>query len=292
MKAVHMVLCVVVLPMLVLAAYQFYVVDYTFDLIEHARSFIFVESAQELKYASDTQSLTGILNSVLFELHVESEQDEDVATSLVLKRYREIQLLRFYSFQKLKETAGKNSLSAFDFLAVLDMGKKDEINAIEREIQALDVLNEKIITRLIRDDSAEDPEIISEELRQSNAHTNELIGMLGTFTNKRYIQIEQTSRLVAESELRTKTTLNMVILLGYLLAGMLVLFFYVLVLRPVENFARAIELHSMEKVEWNAFESYRTDEIGIIYTALNTWLRLKLEKKNGSRSSRARKKKK
>ncbi len=279
MRVAYKVLLVVVFPMLVLAGYQFVTIHQTFNLIEDVRSNLFLDSAREVKYAGDVLFMTGIINSILFEIHTAAEIKDANAIAQGIRRYREVQLQRYYSLQKLKEVAGGSDDSSFDFIRILDDGRESEVLHIEGEIKEIDALNEEIITHAANMDT-DDSKFSSlyEAIRKSNEMTRVLAEDLAVFTNDRYIKIEGTSKLVGETEARVENTLNMIILLGYLLAGIMVLFIYSLIIRPLERFARAIEVKRMDTIDWRAFESVRKDEIGVLYQALNDFLRVPVEK--------------
>lgn len=271
MRTLRKALLVVVFPLLVLAGYQFFTVHQTFDMIEGVRSGIFVESAREVKYANDVLFLTGMLNSNLFEIYLAAEARDAFVMSQAVRKYREIQLQRYHSLQKLKEVVSQKPDSTFDFLRVLDSDSSETVAGFEKKINEIDELNETIIVRMtsLNDESFDS---IAGEITESNELTRQLTGELAAFTNERYIKIENTSQLVGESENRAQNTLNMVLLLGYGLAAIMVLFINTLILRPLERFVRAIELKSMEKVEWGALDPIRQDEIGFLYRALNEFL--------------------
>lgn len=293
MRVAYKVLLVVVLPMLILAGYQFITVHQTFNLIEDVRSNLFLDSAREVKYAGDVLFMTGVINSILFEIHTAAEIEDANAISQGIRRYREVQLQRYYSLQKLKEVVGGSSDSQFDFIRILDDGRENQTAHLEKEISEIDALNEEIISgAMITDANDSVFAALYEKIRQSNEKTRILAEDLAVFTNDRYIKIEGTSKLVGETEARAENTLNMILLLGYFLAGIMVLFIYSLIIRPLERFARAIELKTMDTTDWRAFEPVRKDEIGVLYHALHEWLHVPVQKQTKTPTvARAKKKK-
>jgi hypothetical protein len=295
------ILLIIVLPMLLLAAYQFYSVNHVFNAVGEVRAKIFVESAKEVKYASDVQFLTSLVNSTLFELHIAFESKDLSSFEHALVLYRETQQQRFFALQKLKETLAENEKNSFEFIAILDEYRLSELTHIEQKISELDEKNEQIISIISRSwDSNSGLEDFALLLRESNELTREIVGELSTFSNKRFIKVGEASQLVEESENDARATLLMISALGYLLAGLLILFFHVLVLRPLERFARAIEKGSVENIAWSSLEPYRADEIGEVYRALEKCFtshaiknteksRLKKEKKARNKTSSPRK---
>ncbi len=165
--------------------------------------------------------------------------------------------------------------NAFQFISVLDENNAAWIASIEQRIQELDAQNEKIISIISR---SRDTNSAGMErytyIQQSNEFTREIVGDLVVFTNKRYIKVDETSKLVAASEAEARATLLMIFLIGYFLAGLIVYYFYVLVILPLERFVRALEKGSMEGIAWTSLETHRQDEVGIVYRALEQCLRL------------------
>lgn len=283
MRVAYKVLFVVVFPMLILAGYQFLTIQETFDLIEDVRSSVFVESAREVKYAGDVLFMTGIINSVLFEIHTAAERGDSVGIAQGVRRYREIQLQRHYSLQKLKEEVAGSDEAIFDFIQILDQDREDEVSHIEDLIKEIDALNEEIISGATHSTVLDvESGALYDSIWESNEKTRMLAEKLALFTNDRYIKIEQTSKLVGETEDRAENTLNMIMLMGYFLAGIMVLFIYSLIIRPLERFAHAIEMRSMKTIDWRAFEAVRKDEVGILYQALDGWLSVENEKEKKS----------
>ena len=270
------ILYIIVFPMLLLAAYQFFAINHVFNLIDEVRSEIFVESATEVKYASDVQFLTSLLNSTLFELDTAFESGDEEAFAHALRVYRETQMQRYFSLQKLKETLVAEEEHDFQFIAVVDEYKLTEVLNLENKIAMLDALNEQIVSILAR---AHDLNSAGAEryvlIQQSNLLTREVVGGLSGFTNKRFVKVDETSKLVAVSERDARATLLMICILGYLVAGMMVVLFYYLIILPLERFSRAIDRKSMEGIAWTALEPFREDEVGDIYRALDKLLSVK-----------------
>lgn len=267
---------IIVIPMLLLAVYQFYSVVNVFNLIDEVRSEIFVESAKEVKYASDVQFLTSLLNSTLFELESAFESEDTEAFSHALRVYRETQLQRYFSLQKLKEVLSESEEHSFQFIAIIDEYNLVEVTELENKISELDALNEQILFILARSNDTNSEGLERYPLiKQSNALTREIVGKLSSFTNKRYVKVDETSKLVAISENDARSTLLMICALGYLVAGLMVVLFYHLIILPLERFSRAIDRKSMDGIAWTALEPDREDEVGDIYRALNDYLLLK-----------------
>lgn len=272
----HKVMLIVVFPMLLLAAYQFYSVDHVFNVISEVRAQIFVESAKEVKYANDVQYLTSLMSSTLFEIDNAFETGNTAALDQSVRLYRETHLSRYFALQKLKETLSEGGDYAFSFIVVLDTNKLAEFTKIENKIRELDEHNEKFISSVIRASDSNSVELEKyEHIEKSNALTREIVGDLAGFTNKRYIRVDEASKLVSVSEKDARDTLIMICALGYTLAAFIIIFFYFLIIAPLERFTRAIDRKSMDGMAWIALEPEREDEIGIIYRALNEFLQIK-----------------
>lgn len=261
---------VIILPLLLLASYQFLAINHTFDVIEEVRSKIFVESSTEVKYATDVQFLTGAMTGALFELDTAYEMNDSPAAVRALQNYREAQQQRYFSLRRLKETLRVEEKTSFQFIEILDEYHLEELSSIEQKIAELDVHNEEIISIISHaQDLNGDATLRHEHIQKSNALTREVVGELATFTNKRYIKVDEVSKLVGAAEQSAKLTMYMTIVLAYLAGSIIILFFYVLVILPLERFTRAIEKKSMENISWTSLEPFRLDEIGIIYRTLD-----------------------
>lgn len=283
------VVLVIILPLLLLASYQFFSIAHVFDVIEEVRSKIFVESSTEVKYATDVQFLTGIMTGSLFELDTAYEMNDSASAARALQSYREAQQQRYYSLRRLKETLLAEEKTSFQFIEILDEYHLEELSSIEQKIAELDVHNEEIISLISHawDDST-GAELRHAHIQKSNALTREIVGELAVFTNKRYIKVDEVSKLVGETEEGAKLTMYMTVILAYLVAAIIILFFYVLVILPLERFTRAIEKKSMENIAWTSMEPYREDEIGTIYRTLDACfahhvVRSTVEKKKDTR---------
>ena len=289
----HKITLVIVFPLLLLMAYQFYSIDHVFDVIKEVRSQIFVESAKEVKYANDVQFLTSLMSSTLFEL--ENAHDARAAESFdrTVRLYRETQMQRYFALQKLKETLTEESGQSFQFIQILDQNKLSIVNSIEEKIKRLDAHNEKIISIIVL--STGDDEAANERyeyIQNSNELTREIVGNLAEFTNQRYIKVEETSKLVASSENDARNTLLLICAVGYLLATLIIVFFYTLIILPLERFARALDKGTTDNIAWTSLEPFREDEIGQLYRALENCLVHHTEKKKPEKKVRAAKRKK
>ncbi len=264
------VVLVVILPLLLMAGYQFFAITHAFDVIEEVRSKIFVESSTEVKYATDVQFLTGAMTRALFELDTAYEMNDSASYAHALQSYREAQQQRYYSLRRLKETLLAEEKTTFQFIAILDEYHLEELSSIEQKLAELDVHNEEIISLISHDfDLNSDATLRHTHIQQSNALTREVVGELAAFTNKRYIKVDEVSKLVGEAEKNAKLTLFMTVILAYLVGSIIILFFYVLVIVPLERFTRAIEKKSMENIAWTSMEPFREDEIGVLYRTLD-----------------------
>lgn len=264
------VVLVVILPLFLMAGYQFFAITNTFDVIEEVRSKIFVESSTEVKYATDVQFLTGAMTRALFELDTAYEMTDSASYAKALQSYREAQQQRYYSLRRLKETLHAEGKTTFQFIAILDEYHLEELSSIEQKLAELDMHNEEIISLISHNyDVNSDATLRRVLIQRSNTLTREIVGELAAFTNKRYIKVDEVSALVGETEKNAKLTLLMTVSLAYLVGAIIILFFYILVIVPLERFTRAIEKKSMDNIAWTSMEPFREDEIGVLYRTLD-----------------------
>jgi hypothetical protein len=264
MRITHKIALVLILPLLLLMSYHFLSINSSFDRISNARALVFVQSAEEVKFASQVQNYSSLLGNKLFEISAYQQAGDAERLTNAVQLYREIQQQRYYSFRELKETVEKGGASSDEFLNTIDANRDKLLSAIELHLNEIDSANERIIGRLglqpqldgINDSGAD--ALFLEVI----PHSRNLDESLGEFIDQRYQKVERTSSAVQEIEQEVKSTLLFGVLLGYVIAAIMILYIHHLVVKPLEKFALLFAFDDPAKMQWAYDDRSRTDEVG------------------------------
>ena len=286
---------VLILPLLLLMSYHFFTIDKAFERISTARSIVFVQSAEEVKYASQVQNYSSLLTTKLFEISSYQKSNDSERLANAVQLYREIQQQRYHSFQQLKETVAQGAPASDQFLSRIDSNRDQLLQTIEIHIDELQSINEKIIGRLglqpffVGESDAELDALFLEAI----PHARHVDEALGEFIEQRYLKVAATSKAVEEIEQQARATLLFGVLLGYLVAAVMIYYIHRMIVRPLEKFALLFAFDDPSKVDWAQGDRVRNDEIGQTLRGIETlYLRLQSKKKTASSEKKSTRKKK
>ena len=283
MRITHKIALVLVLPLLLLMSYHYFSINSSFDRISNARALVFVQSAEEVKFASQVQNYSSLLGNKLFEISAYQQAGDAERLANAVQLYRELQQQRYYSFRELKETVSKGAHSSDEFLDRIDTNRDNLLIAIELHLNEVDAANERIIGRL-----GLQPQLAAGTDSGIDAlfldvipYSRQLDEDLGEFIDQRYRKVASTSEAVHEIEKEVKETLLFGVLLGYIIAAIMILYIHRLVVQPLEKFSLLFAFDDPSKMEWGYDDRARTDEVGVTLRGIESlYARLNSKKRN------------
>ncbi len=294
MRITQKIAIVLIIPLILMMGYHFISVSNSFDRISDARAFVFLQSAEEVKYASQVQNYSSLIANKLFEISAYQRARDGEKLSNAVQLYRELQQQRYYSLRELQERIAMGGESSDQFLQNVDSNRSELMQAIARNIARLDTINERIIQRMGLQPGigvAADGELDSLFL-EAIAYSRELDQLMGEFIEQRYQKVTTTSEAVEVIEGEAESSLLFGVLLGYIVSGLMLLYIYYLVVRPMEKFAQLFAFDDPAKVQWTAFERARSDEFGQTLRGIESlYARLHSRKKTGELEKKSKRKK-